>query len=191
MPDLRTIRGVELIKVGHWDPAVCPGEDGWTVTEADLAAAIEAHRTGVTRKPVLKIGHEDPRFDGSPALGFVDNLRLTDQGRTLVGDLVDVPAAVAKLLPHAYPDRSIEAYVDFTDQQGTVWPLVLTALALLGAQAPGCESLRSLQDVGVLYGIDVAAKRVVLASDPRPDRARAVAVAAARRRRIHRLTTKG
>ncbi|WP_422748006.1 hypothetical protein ACN27E_07885 [Mycobacterium sp. WMMD1722] len=193
MPDLHTIRGIELVKVGHWDPHVCPGDDGWTVTEADLVAAIEAHRAGVTRKPVVKIGHEDPRFDGGPALGYVDNLRLSDGGRTLVGDLVNVPGPVAKLLPHAYPDRSIEAYVGFTDQSGTVWPLVLTGLALLGGQAPGIETLQSLQDVGALYGVDVAAKRVVLAANLHGahHRARAVAVAAARRRRIQRITTKG
>lgn len=190
MTELHTIRSVELIKVGQWDPHLAPGDDGWTVTETDLAAAIEAHRAGVTRKPVIKIGHDDPRFDGGPALGFVDNLRLTDQGRTLIGDLVDVPGPVAKLLPRAYPDRSVEAYVGFTDQAGTTWPLVLTGLALLGAQAPGIETLQSLQDVGALYGIDIAAKRVVLTANlAGHDRARAVAVAAARRRRTHRITT--
>lgn len=193
MPDVHTIRAVELVKVGHWYPHVCPDdEDGWRVTETDLAAAIEAHRAGVTRKPVIKIGHDDPRFDGGPALGFVDSLRLADSGRTLIGDLVDVPGPVAKLLPRAYPDRSIEAYLNFTDQAGRTWPLVLTGLALLGAQAPGIESLRSLRDVGALYGVDVAAKRIVLATNHGArDRSRAVAVAAARRRRIHRLTTEG
>lgn len=190
MPELQTIREVELIKVGHWDPHVAPGADGWTVTAADLASAIEAHRAGIVRKPVVKIGHEDPRFDGGPALGFVDNLRLTDGGNTLVGDLVNVPRAVAKLLPHAYPDRSIEAYVGFTDQAGTTWPLVLSGLALLGGEAPGIETLRSLQDVGALYGVDIAAKRVVLPTNHGArDRARTVAVAAARRRRTQRLTT--
>lgn len=189
MPELHTIRGVELIKVGHWDPHRCPGDDGWTVTEADLSAAIEAHRAGISRKPVIKIGHEDPRFDGDPALGYVDGLRLTDAGRTLVGDLVNVPGPVAKLLPHAYPDRSIEGWVNFTDPAGKTWPLVLTGLALLGAQEPGIETLQSLQDVGALYGVDVAAKRVVLAAnhgDRDRSRAVAVAVAAARRRRAQR-----
>jgi hypothetical protein len=188
MPDLHTLRGIELIKVGTWSPN-CPDGD-WTVTPEHLAAAIDAHRAGVLRKPPLKIGHTDPRFDGGPALGYVDHLRVTDGGTTLVGDLINVPGAVAKLLPHAYPDRSVECLVDFTDQAGTAWPLVLTGLALLGAADPAVETLQSLQDVGALYGIDIAAKRVVLASNHGDQhRARAVAVAAARRRRIHRITT--
>lgn len=191
MPDLRTIRGVELLKVGTWQPGGVEGD--WTVTPEHLAAVIEAHRAGVLRKPPIKIGHTDPRFDGSPALGFVDNLKLADAGRTLVGDLVNVPAAVATLLPHAYPDRSIEALIDYqAPDGGGTWPLVLTALSLLGAEHPAVETLTSLQDVGALYGVPIAAKRIVLAArHDIPDRSRAVAVAAARRRRTQRITTKG
>jgi hypothetical protein len=182
--DLHTIRGVELIKVGTWE--ISTGE--WTVTPEDLVSVIEAHRAGVLRKPVVKIGHNDPRFDGNPALGYVDNLRLAAGGQTLVGDLVNVPGPVAKLLPNAYPDRSVEALCDYTDQSGRTWPLVLDALALLGATAPGIDSLQSLHDVGALYG--VAAKRVTLAITARPEtRIRTVQVAAARRRRTHRTNT--
>jgi hypothetical protein len=188
MPDLRTIRGIELLKVGSWQPSNFDGAD-WTVTADALASAADAHRAGVLRKPVVKIGHDDPRFSGGPALGFVDNLRLADAGQTLVGDLVNVPAAVAKLLPHAYPDRSVEALLDFKAQDGTTWPLVLTGLALLGDTDPAVYSLQSLQDVGELYGVPVAAKRVTLRTNHGAnDRARAVIVAAARRRRTHRIT---
>lgn len=186
VPNLRTIRGVELIRAGTWQ--ISTGE--WTVTADDLAAAIAAHRAGVLRKPVLKIGHTDPRFDGSPALGRIDNLRLTDGGATLVGDFVDVPAAVASLLPHSYPSRSVEALIDYTAPDGTVWPLVLTAVALLGQTAPGIETLADLTD---LYGVAASsARRVVVAATPaHPDhrRARAVAVARARRTRAQRLTS--
>jgi hypothetical protein len=190
MTELRTIPGVELLKVGVWQPGGTHKGD-WTVTSDHLAAAIEAHQAGVMRKPVIKIGHDDPRFTGGPALGYVDRLRLTDSGRTLVGDLVNVPAPVATLLPRAYPDRSIEALLDFTDQSGNTWPLVLTGLALLGAATPAVETLQSLQGVGELYGVDVAAaRRVILATNPPDrDRVRAVAVAAARRRRNHRILT--
>jgi hypothetical protein len=183
--DLRTIRGVELVKVGTWD--ISSGQ--WTVTAEDLAAAVAAHQAGVLRKPVVKIGHEDPRFDGGPALGFIDNLRVTADGATLVGDLVGVPAAIAKLLPHAYPDRSVEALVDYEAPDGSTWPLVVTAVALLGAEAPGIDNLAAVQD---LYGL-AAKRRIALAAGHRThDRARAVRVAAARRRRAHRtLQTKG
>lgn len=185
MAELQTIRGVELIKVGSWETST----RDWTVTPEHLVAAIDAHRAGVLRKPVIKIGHTDPRFDGGPALGYVDHLRTTDAGATLVADLVNVPASVAAVLPHAYPDRSVEALVDYQSADGRSWPLVLTGLALLGAADPAVETLTSLQDVGALYGVDIAARRIVLATNPgTAGRSRAVAVAAARRRRTHRFT---
>lgn len=184
-PDLRTIPGVELVRVGRWEAST--GE--WSPTADDLAAAVEAHRAGILRKPVVHLGHDGPMGDASPALGYVDRLRLADGGQTLLGDLVNVPAAVAKLLPHAYPDRSVEALLGYEAPDGTTWPLVLTGLALLGAAAPAVETLRSLQDVGELYGVPVAARarRVVLAATPNRSRPLAVAVAAARRRRTHRI----
>lgn len=193
-PDLRTLRGVELVKVGSWE--ISTGT--WTVTEPDLQAAAAAHAAGVLRKPVIKLGHAGPMRDAAPALGHVDNLRLTDDGNTLVGDLINVPARLAAVMASAYPDRSVEALIDYQGADGTVWPLVLTGLSLLGATAPGIDTLRSLQDVTDLYGI-AASRRIALASslftrlgEKRPDvagRARAVAVAAARRRRNHRTIT--
>ncbi|MHC9294182.1 hypothetical protein ACRCUN_17095 [Mycobacterium sp. LTG2003] len=187
MPELRTIRGVQIAKVGTWE--ISTGE--WTVTAADLAAAVTAHRAGVLRRPVLKIGHTDPRFDGSPALGRLDNLRLTDAGNTLVCDLLDVPRAVAALLPHAYPDRSVEALTNYTAPDGKLWPLVVTGLALLGETAPGIDNLSEVAD---LYGIAAAGRVFAAAStfntDDDAPRRRAVQVAAARRRRTHRTLTR-
>ncbi len=181
------------MKVGSWE--ISTGT--WTVTAADLKAAVAAHAAGVLRKPVIKLGHQGPMRDAAPALGHVDGLRLTDDGQTLVGDLINVPARLAAVLASAYPDRSVEALIDYQDTDGTVWPLVLSALSLLGATAPGIDTLRSLQDVTDLYGV-AASRRITLASSlftdgskKGPDaagRARAVAVAAARRRRNHRTS---
>ncbi|MEC4763362.1 hypothetical protein VT930_09620 [Mycobacterium sherrisii] len=187
MVDVTTIRAVELLRVGEWDAATGP----FAVTPADLESAVAAHRAGVLRRPVLKIGHTDPRFndsfDGAPALGYIDNLRIVDGGNTLVGDYVNVPAQLAALVPYAYPDRSVEALRNYTAADGTVYSLVLTGLALLGATPPAVDTLQSLQDVGALYGI--AAKHVTIRSHiSSRDRDRAVAVAAARRRRTHRNT---
>ncbi|MFB1299010.1 hypothetical protein ACAG24_026245 [Mycobacterium sp. pW049] len=184
MPNVRTIRGVELVRVGTWE--ISTGE--WAVTADDLRAAVAAHAAGVLPRPRLKIGHTDPRFDGSPALGRVDNLRLADGDAVLVGDFVDVPAAVASLLPHSYPSRSVEALIDYTAPDGTVWPLVIQAVALLGGTAPGIETLA---DITGLYGVAAsAARRVVVAATPRPgDRSRAVAVAVARARRTRTART--
>jgi hypothetical protein len=188
--DLRTIRGVELVRVGTW--SISTGE--WAVTADDLAAAVAAHKAGVLRRPVIKLGHA-PMGDAAPALGYVDNIRTADDGNALVGDLVDVPKAVAALLPRAYPDRSVEALLDYAAPDGQVWPLVITSLALLGSTAPGIPNLAALPDVARLYGVDLAAssaRRVVAAAamfDTAADRARAVAVAAARRTRRTRTVS--
>ncbi|KUH89802.1 hypothetical protein [Mycobacterium sp. IS-1556] len=188
MPDLRTIRDVELVRVGTWQ--ISTGD--WTVTPADLASAVAAHKAGVLRIPVLKIGHQDPRFDGGPALGRVDNLRLAEGGQVLIGDFVDVPKPIATLLPRAWPDRSVEALINYEGPDGTVWPLVITAVALLGETAPGVDNLA---DIAETYGVAAARRISVAASTFHPDdhaaaeRRRAVAVAAARRRRTNRTMT--
>ena len=108
---------------------------------------------------MIKIGHNDPRFDDGPALDRVDTLRLAQGGTVLVGDFVDVPKAIATILPRAWPDRSVEAVIDYETPDGTTWPLVLTAVALLGESAPAIDNLASMQE---LYG--VAAKRISLSS---------------------------
>jgi len=185
--DLRTIPGVELIRCGVWDLSTGP----WTVTPADLVAAVAAHRAGVLRKPVVKIGHLDERFDGEPALGHLDNLRIVDGGQTLIGDLVGVPALLADVAASAYPDRSVEGIQGFTDASGTSYGFVLTAVALLGATGPGVSTLRSLADVGQLYGVAAATGRRVIrlhttGSGPTDTRRRVVVRAAAARRRHRR-----
>jgi len=186
--DLRTIPGVELIRVGTWE--ISTGT--WTVTPADLVAAVAAHRAGAVRRPPVKLGHVDPRFDGEPAYGFVDNLRVVDNGQTLVGDLVGLPPMLADLIPVAYADRSVEGVQGFVDASGQAYSFALTGVALLGAEAPGVSTLRSLADVGQLYGIAAAAatgQRVIRLHTTTPgvtDSRRRVVVRAAAARRRHR-----
>jgi hypothetical protein len=186
--DVRTVRDVEILKVGTWDGA----RGTFTITREDLESAVEFARAGILRPAPLKIGHDDPRFDGGPALGHLDNLRVV--GDTLLADLVNVPVGVAKLLPHAYRDRSIEGVFDYRDGTGRTWRFVVTACALLGERAPAVHTLKQL---GELYGVDVAAvgtagRRVIVAAaafhpeDLDARRWRAVQVAAARRRRTNR-----
>ena len=133
MADVRTITGVELVKVGRWD--ISTGV--FRVTRADLVSAIDAHQAGVRRKPVLKVGHGD-EDDKAPAMGYVDNLRLSSDGNTLLGDFVNVPARLAEVIPLAYPDRSIEGFTDYYHQStDTTWPLVLDAVRRITAELYG------------------------------------------------------
>lgn len=148
-PPLANIPGIELIQTGEWD--ISTGT--WTVTTEDISAAVAALDCPAVRRPVIKLGHTDPRFDGEPAVGWVDNVAASDNGQTLVGDYVGLPSWLADVIASAYPDRSIEGQHDYRCQIGHTHPFVLTAVALLGVTAPGIGTLASLQDVAGLYGV--------------------------------------
>lgn len=177
MAETRVLRGVELVKVGRWDISTGP----WTVTRDDLVSAVAAHRAGVVSRPVVKLGHGDDRFDGTPAFGVITDVRLASGGDSLVGDL-EVPVWLAEAMPLSYPRRSVEAVTGFTAEDGTRYPLVVTGLALLGATLPGISNLAELQDL-----VAASTGRVVLTTEaPGKPHSHTVIVAAARRRRAHR-----
>jgi hypothetical protein len=152
--NLVTVPGVELMRTGKWN--LSTGE--WECSDKEIAAAIDAHQKGLLRKPVIRLGHNDPRFSGDPAVGWLDNLRASADGGALIGDMVGVPEWLADILPSAYPSRSIEGLYDYTAPDGSEHEFVLTGLALLGATKPGVENLQSLQDVARLYDIAAAGK---------------------------------
>lgn len=154
MVNLVTVPGIELMRTGKWN--LSTGD--WECTDKEIAAAIDAHQKGLLRKPVIRLGHNDPRFSGDPAVGWLDNLRASADGQALIGDMVGVPEWLAEILPSAYPSRSIEGLYDYTAPDGSEHDFVLTGLALLGATRPGVESLQSLQDVARLYDIAAAAQ---------------------------------
>lgn len=180
MPDTRTIAGVELVKVGVWDAYTSNGEP-WTVTAANLADAVAAYEAGVAL-PVIKLGHYGTTNDAAPAMGTVTRLRLTDGGNTLVGDFTGVPLALATAMASEYPNRSVEGITNYTAPDGTLYTLLIEAVALLGATPPGVKGLAP---------VAVAASRVRFerpAAAVPPTVSRAVRVAAARRRRTQRST---
>jgi len=151
-PILVTLPNIELIHVGTWE--ISTGT--WTVTTEDLNNAVAARDCPAVRRPVLKLGHTDPRFDGEPAVGWVDNLVVSAAGHELRGDYAGIPAWLGDVLPSAYPDRSIEGEYDHVCQMGHTHPFVLTAVALLGVQAPGVGTLESLIDIAALFGVAAA-----------------------------------
>jgi hypothetical protein len=148
--------GVELIRTGTW-----PISSGvWTATKDCLTSAVDAVKCPAVRPAVLKLGHTDKRFDGDPALGWVQNLRLTDGGETLVGDFTGMPAALDQIMASAYPDRSVEGQYDYKCAAGHAHPFVLTAVALLGVTPPGISTLKSFRDVASMYGLAASATPV-------------------------------
>lgn len=151
-PVLVTWPNIELIHTGTWD--ISTGR--WTVTTEDLNNVVAALDCPAVRNPVIKIGHTDPRFDGEPAVGYLDGLVVSATGHELRGDYRGIPEWLRDVLASAYPDRSIEGEYDHVCQLGHTHPFVLTGVALLGVTPPGVGTLQSLQDVAALFGVAAA-----------------------------------
>jgi hypothetical protein len=152
-PALVRVPNVEIMHTGTWNLST----GSFTFTTDDLADAVAALSCPAVRRPILKLGHTDPRFDGEPCIGYIDNLATAEGGRTLVGDYAGMPGWLGDILASAYPDRSVEGEYDYRCQMGHIHPFAVHAVALLGVAAPGIGTLESLQDVAALYG--VTAKR--------------------------------
>lgn len=144
-PPLVTVPNVELFRVGEdWQTST----GTFTFTEEDVASAIAAQDNPHFVAPVIKFGHTDPRFnfDGEFSVGRIKNIRTPD-GVTCVGDYVGVPTWLAKVLPTAYPRRSIEGeWKGMAQKDQPTWDgFYLTGLALLGAYLPAIQSLADLE----------------------------------------------
>lgn len=132
-----TVKGVELVKAGTWQGLTGPV----TLTREDLADALAASQDPEVDHAALKLGHIDPRFDGQPAAGWVERLRLSDDGQTLLGDLVDMPSKLAAIMPSAFRRRSAELRRNVVTPSGRRYRMALSGLALLGVQAPAVKGL--------------------------------------------------
>lgn len=152
-----TVRDVELVKEGEWPAVTGPA----TITPEKLKSMMEAAKAGIFEDAPMKIGHFDPRFsrfDGNPALGWIDNVRVA--GKSLIGDFIKVPAKFAPLLDSAYRKRSIEWEEDVTAPDGTKYPAVLKAVALLGANEPAVTGLKDVMNVfAAAFGSEPAGDR--------------------------------
>ena len=169
VPTLPTvdISHVALCSVGRWNDR--------DYTRDELAEAVAAAREiGDAYHAPLKLGHaegqqflpdsrgtrESGRFldqpDGDPALGWIENLSL--EGDTLYGDFKAVPEKLAQLIKAgAYRGRSCEFWLN-GEYGGTLRPLMLKAVALLGIDAPAVEGL---DDITALYNTRADLARVL------------------------------
>lgn len=140
-----TIKGVELVHAGEWNGMTGKAE----ISAEDLADAVLAYNDPETDRPVIKIGHDGDLnlATGHPAAGWVENLRLSDNKRTLIGDLTSIPTKLASIIPTAYRRRSIEMSKGVTTPSGKTYLAALTGLALLGAKAPAVKGLADVLDI--------------------------------------------
>ena len=160
-PALVTVPGIELIEVGiEWETRT----GVFTFTAEDLQSAIASQLDPAVRTPVLKLGHSDPRFDGQPSFGRLANLRLSEDGLTLIGDYIAVPVWLKDAMPSAYPRRSIEGWFNYSTKAGNSHPFVLTAVALLGEAYP---AITTLADIEAVFGAEaIDSIEMVAASSP-------------------------
>jgi hypothetical protein len=146
VPALVTVPNIEILEVGEdWETST--GVFTWD--EEDIASAVASQDDPAVRTPVIKLGHTDPRFDGQPSFGRLENLHVANNDQTLISDYVSMPGWLAACLESAYPRRSIEGYFDVTTRTGNEWPFVLTAIALLGETYP---AITTLEDIKAIWG---------------------------------------
>lgn len=150
MPELL---GVELARPGTWHLSSGPRE----FTPAMLRDAADFYAASGSQQIPLGFGHQDRRFDGDPAFGWLANVRYDedDNGPVLLGDLVDLDEWVAAAAPARWPHRSIEGVAGITFK-GREYALALTRLALLGSTPPGIPVLKSLSDLRQLVSAAAA-----------------------------------
>jgi hypothetical protein len=154
-PQLMDVPGVQIIKTGIEYPLA---SGPTTFTPDDLAAAVAAQDDPSIPQPRIWIGHpDDERIhgersagipSGEPAVGKVCNMRLSEDGHLILGDLTGVPIWLGNIMASAFPSRSIEGRFNLRTVTGKTHRLVISGLALLGVVWPG---VMTLEDIAALY----------------------------------------
>ena len=127
---MRTIRTLELAKVGEWGMGSDP------ITGQDLKEVVE---TFTPRRPV-GIGHEAMRRDDAPKYGNVWSVALVDDGNTLTGEVEFTDALDTLYTSGAYDGWSVS--IPKRAKDGKAY---LHHLAFLGATPPKIPGLKELE----------------------------------------------
>jgi len=145
-----------------------------TFTESELASAVQAAsgQDIAINSPRIKLGHHSQANElflgeDEPAFGRVEGMRLSDNQQTIIGNYVGTPEWLAKVLPVAYPSRSVDAVLGVETATGKKYDMVITDVSLLGIAWPGCSVLEDLplwygseQPEGVVINAAVDVKKI-------------------------------
>mgnify|MGYP001597354377 CR=1 FL=1 len=132
------LRGVEIFAVGEWN--------GTTWARQDLQELVDNARRPELRglRVPLKLGHSGEQEPGAPAIGWVENLRVSADGTKLLADLTGLPRLVYDAVRQGrYAQVSAEIFLDVRLKDQRVGA-VLTGLALLGSELPAVAGLQGL-----------------------------------------------
>jgi hypothetical protein len=166
--ELVTVPNITLISVGSWlAGGSSPGKSKEVVfTEDDLKNIMASLEAPDVKEPRMILGHTPPTegpgmsavadegfFGEQPAIGKFINCHLTADNQDIVGDLVGVPAWLAKILPTAYPNRSVEVYWDVPSgiPGAANHACIMPRVALLGTNLP---AVATLEDLRVFFSED-------------------------------------
>lgn len=139
--DMRELKGAEILAVGTWH-----GNITVNITDEILDSIVTAFgKFSQAGRVPLKLGHnkKQPVTDGQPALGWVQ--RVWKDGGKLLADFSDMPKLVYDTVKAGlYKFISSEVLLD-VDVDGDMFPGILDAVALLGADIPAVSGLKDLQ----------------------------------------------
>ena len=140
----------EIFAAGIWN--------GDKYTEKDIDEMVKAFEDLKNKRDFpLKLGHTDKQKllqkDGLPAAGWISKLKRV--GKKLVATFTKVPKLIKDLIEkHAYKNVSAEIWWNYKDKNtGKLYPRMLSAVALLGADIP---AVQGLSDFGKFYDDRVA-----------------------------------
>lgn len=130
------IPGVEIFAVGT--------HHGVEYTEDDLRRIVQDTNAQEGREPYLFLGHRDPENRGAkPRSGVLANIRY--EAGKILADVARIPTdVVGAIRAGGYPKRSVELVKNFRDKAGKVYPLIIDALALIGAGHPEVKDLADI-----------------------------------------------
>jgi hypothetical protein len=127
-----------------------------TFTESELADAVQAASGDdiAINSPRIKLGHHSKANElflgeDEPAFGRVEGMALSANKQTVLGSFVGTPEWLAKVLPVAFPSRSVDAQLGVETATGKQYEMVITDVSLLGVTWPGCSVL---EDLPLWYG---------------------------------------
>lgn len=129
---------VEIFAVGTWNGMPFEREDLFSIASA-FNSLSEVHQVP------LKFGHNDeqPMTDGFPALGWVKDVWVQDN--KLMARFTDVPEIVYNAIQsRLYRNVSVELDMG-VEHKGSYYSLVLSGVALLGADIPAVNTLADLK----------------------------------------------